>query len=199
MSSDSDIQFVDAIDAQGQGLFVSFPRRGDRFGHVVSVVSGEEIRPCLVSLEGDDAEPWPDSPPIQQLSVEQRPAGAVALGVGQAGKSHWSVTVETFSQERRIDFHVACRMKIHPAQISSRYANLLGGDVQPQRLDDYAWVWNAGSVDGRKLELQMRQSLFDHYPAPEFPADGSGVEINAAVDQMPFPKTIEWRYSFQLA
>ncbi|EAQ79977.1 hypothetical protein [Blastopirellula marina] len=194
MSSESDIQFVDAIDSNGRGLFVSFPRRGDRFGHVVSVVSGDDILPCLVSLEGDDAEEWPDSPPIQQLSVEQRPAGAVALGVGQAGKSHWSVTVETFAADRRIEFHVACRMKAHPAQISSRYASLLDAAVEPNHVDAYTWSWSAGD-----MRLLVRQSLFDHYPAPEFPATSSGFEINAAVDQMPFPKTIEWRYSFQLA
>lgn len=194
MSSDSDIQFVDAVDDDGRGLFVSFPRRGDRFGHVVSIVSGEEIVPCLVSLEGDDSEEWPDSPPIQQLSVEERPTGAVALGVGQAGKSHWSVTVETFAAERRIEFHVACRLKMHPAQISSRYASLMGENVAPSSFDPYTWSWQVG-----ENLLLVRESVFDHYPAPEFPADASGFEVNAAVDQMPFPKTIEWRYSFQLA
>ncbi|MCC9609281.1 hypothetical protein LOC68_06005 [Blastopirellula sp. JC732] len=194
MSSDSDIQFVDAIDADGRGLFVSFPRRGDRFGHVVSIVSGDEIVPCMVSLEGDDEEEWPDSPPIQQLSIEERENGAVALGVGQAGKSHWSVTVETFAAERRVEFHVACRLKMHPAQISSRYASLLGEGVSPKSVDPYTWSWTAGDKT-----MLVREFVFDHYPAPEFPAGDAGFEINAAVDQMPFPKTIEWRYSFQLA
>lgn len=192
--SDNDIQFVDAIDSEGRGLFVSFPGRGDRFGHVVSIVCGDEIVPCMVSLEGDDSEEWPDSPPIQQLSIEQRKTGAVGLGVGQAGKSHWSVTVETFAEERRIDFHVACRLKMHPAQISSRYASLLGEGIEPTSVDPYTWSWTAGDKT-----LLVRESVFDHYPAPEFPANASGFEINAAVDQMPFPKTIEWRYSFQLA
>jgi hypothetical protein len=105
---------IQTLDPQGRGLRVAFYWQGDRYAHVVATVeqAGSErevVAALLSSKEGNDANPWPPSPPLQSLSIEQRPTGAVALLVGMAGSSHWSMSVEARVESGQLEFDVACR------------------------------------------------------------------------------------------
>lgn len=105
---------IQTLDPQGRGLRVAFYQQGDRYGHVVATVvkasTGQEVvTPLLVSKEGTASESWPPSPPLQSLSIEQRATGAVALLVGMAGSSHWSMSVEAHAESGQMKFDVACR------------------------------------------------------------------------------------------
>ncbi len=93
-------------------LRLRFDWQGDRFGHAIFVVdSGHECE-LLRSVEGSASDAWPASPPLQSVHVEQQPDGRqVALLVGMAGKSHWSVAVELFPDWSRLRWDVACRVR----------------------------------------------------------------------------------------
>lgn len=118
----------EAIEATGPNglLRVEFVPRGDRYGHVISLVnSNGEIQPLLESVEGTAADDWPSSPPLQSLSVETLSAGRpAALLVGMAGGSHWSASVEPIQGEPELIFDVACRHSRPPTWLGSRYRQL---------------------------------------------------------------------------
>ena len=107
---------------RGRGLRVEFIRVKDRYAHVISRLEGELAVPVWESVEGTDADDWPPSPPLQQLSLETLPDGRhVALLVGMAGTSHWSLSVEAATGEPAFIFDVACRVKQTPDGLGSKY------------------------------------------------------------------------------
>ncbi len=181
--------FVETIRPDGVGLFVGFVRHNDRFGHVISLVQGDDFIPLFVSIEGDDQQEWPESPPLQEIHLEPRRDQSVALLVGKAGATHWSVAVEPTAKPGTITFAVACRMQDYPRQICSRYGCVLENPVEPQLERDGPWVWNI-----RGIEVCVDVIPQDEYPTPECPASSKGFEVNASLDHEPFPKTIQWRY-----
>ncbi|MBL9123800.1 MAG: hypothetical protein JNG90_09220 [Planctomycetaceae bacterium] len=74
------------------------------------------------SIEGTPEEDWPPSPPLQELHLEARPDGKqLALLVGMAGTSHWSLSVEFDPAAGTAVFDVACRVKRAPGGLGSRY------------------------------------------------------------------------------
>ncbi|WP_164100726.1 hypothetical protein [Candidatus Laterigemmans baculatus] len=84
---------VAALDPAGRGLRIRFFWQGDRFGHVIERVDGDAVTAELTSIESDAEADWPESPPLQQLSVETIGTTTTALGVGAAARSHWSISV----------------------------------------------------------------------------------------------------------
>jgi hypothetical protein len=98
---------------------------GDRYGHRIERLVGGNWTPSLMSVEGSAEDPWPQSPPLQTLHVEQRGSGTVALLVGRGGTSHWSASVEGLLDDRGFLFDIACRISRKPAQIGSRYRLLV--------------------------------------------------------------------------
>jgi len=195
MAGDASLQpteyFVESIREDSIGLFVSFVKHKDRFGHVISLVRGDDLTPVFVSKEGNDEEEWPDSPPLQEIHLEDRNDLTVAMLVGKAGDGHWSVAVEPSLTPSELQFSVACRMQDYPRQICSRYGCLLDDRIQPVFEPGGPWVWKIGEVS-----LCADVIPTGEYPTPEIPADEHGVEINASLDVEPFPKTIQWQYKF---
>lgn len=112
----------------GSRLALRFERRGDRWTQAIDLVQ-ESL--CYALLESVDAGPgaaaensmeagWPPSPPLQQLLVEDRGAGGrVALLVGMAGRSHWSMSVEAAAGRAALRFDVACRLSVAPEWLGS--------------------------------------------------------------------------------
>jgi hypothetical protein len=104
-----------AAEIEADGVRVVFFRAGDRYAHRVEAfdaVRGEWVA-VWESLEGAADDVWPASPPLQQLHVEERPEGRVALLVGMAGRTHWSAAVEAARGEsggKSIRFDVAARV-----------------------------------------------------------------------------------------
>lgn len=117
--------------ADGGRLGLRFFRRGDRLHQSIewlaaadsqsTVSAGQSagvdrsttrFAPCLLeSLEGQSGDIWPASPPMQQLLIESRAeAGHVALLVGMAGRSHWSLSVEPLADRVGFRFDAACRL-----------------------------------------------------------------------------------------
>lgn len=100
-------------------LRIEFVWQHDRFVHKLLL---DDVQ-AGISLEGDADGPWPPSPPLQQLSREEINGCDVILGVGAAGRSHWSVSVELdpLAEFGSITFDLACRCNDRPEFLGSSY------------------------------------------------------------------------------
>src|SRR5687768_16641761 len=96
----------------GDGLVVLFQRHNDRYVHEAGIAGLNSEVALLKSVEGSPDEVWPISPPCQQVHFEERLGRLqIALAVGMAGTSHWSMSVELDPARGRITFDVACRVR----------------------------------------------------------------------------------------
>ena len=74
--------------------------QADRHAYGISRLHRGEWRSLFSSLEGKPDEPWPVSPPMQQLVQDPGQGSATLLGVGMAGSSHWSLSISLASQRK---------------------------------------------------------------------------------------------------
>ena len=108
----------------GSTLQVDFVRVGDRFEQTVTRLDREGNSVAIWrDLHDSDSDDWPASPPIQELSLEEIGGKNVLLGVGRAGKSHWSVSIETAETDSgpAIRFDFACRCPEPPQWLGTTY------------------------------------------------------------------------------
>jgi len=160
----------ESLDATAFGLVlrVEFVWRGDRYGHVISVVHSGVAQPLLESLEGTPTDDWPPSPPLQSLHRETLPDGRSALLlVGAAGRSHWSASVEAAPCEPKLIFDLACRHGKESGWLGCRYS--------------------AAGAAGEQLAIESDAA------AASWPA--AGAVVRPAVITGP---TTRWRYSVSL-
>jgi hypothetical protein len=92
----------------------------DRIAHRVEIRRGGASQ-MWESVEGDQQQNWPPSPPFQDISIERIHESNVALLVGMAGKSHWSLSVDIDAERGSIRFDVACRIADVAEQLRSSY------------------------------------------------------------------------------
>jgi hypothetical protein len=102
---------------------VRFTWRHDRWMHEILFPDGTAWR----SLEGPaapEADPrWPASPVLVDLSRLEGPHGPALLGVGRAGRSHFSASIGPApARADRILFELACRVTEPPGWLGSTYA-----------------------------------------------------------------------------
>lgn len=86
-------------------------RQRDRFAHQVVLVTPQGEFPCLASVEGNDQQIFPPSPPLQDMSVERRVGSQVALGVGMAGPALWSLSTSADALDGSLLFDWACQTR----------------------------------------------------------------------------------------
>jgi len=179
---------------EADGLRVVFIRQGDRYAHRIEVFDAADWRPAWESLEGTADDVWPPSPPLQQLHVERRAEGPVALLVGMAGRTHWSAAVEVVrdlaggpGSRQAIRFDMAARVSPQGRG---------GGPVPAPRL--------VSTYRGLSRDVEVRVLLFP-LEATEFaevvagpirqrtigPAEPPATDLAAA-------QTISWRYEIEL-
>jgi hypothetical protein len=103
-------------------MCIEFARDADRYRHEIVVWAGDSWRTVLASKEGSEDDEWPPSPPLQELHIEPRtPRNEVALLVGRAGRSHWSLSVESDVACGALIFDVACRSSAAANRLQSSY------------------------------------------------------------------------------
>jgi hypothetical protein len=107
-------------------LSVQYSKCRDRLSHTIGIRIGDSYMPLLESIEGSEEEPWPASPPMQQMVEECFTPGAtpVLLGVGLSGNGHWSMAVETLDS-KRLKFDVACKNSKKATWLGSQYRVLV--------------------------------------------------------------------------
>jgi hypothetical protein len=162
-------------------LRCTFQRSGDRFIHQIESLLDGEATLMFSSVEGEPNEPWPPGPPWQELHVHEQPDGSSALMlVGQAGKSHWSMSVTVDNDANAIVFDVACRVRETPAFLGCTYLDHWGGTgLQPVQL-------TALSAD-----------VLESRPTSSIDTSENRVAITPGYDASP-PMTVRWDYAIQI-
>lgn len=183
MSSSSQV-----IVASGRlrGVFV---RRDDRWGHRLEwCIEGGRSTPLLESVEGSPGELASPSPPVQEIQMHQSPDGlAAALGVGMAGRNHWSLTVTPACRAHRnplddwLAFGLACRVRERVPELQSAYRI-----IPPMQLTQ----WDARTVEIVGTGLRLRVHSAERLVATE----GGLVIVVATEPSRPTPYTQNWSY-----
>lgn len=168
----------------GAGWRIVFVRSGDRIEHRVCLADGDHYEPQIASVEGSADEPWPASPPLQQVHFQPCPDGRqAALLVGMAGRSHWSAAVEVSADGRQAAFEVACRAASPPDWLGSSYR------LETERTFD----WSPTHVWLGPLELAIEP--LEHHSAPTWMLGQQNLQLAVALPEGRWPQTISWRYT----
>jgi len=106
---------------------VTFTWAGDRWTHRVTTGAGGTWQ----SVEGpraEDGDPrWPASPVLVELSRLATAGGPAILGVGLAGRSHFSASIGPDPEHPdRIRFEIACRFNEPPVWLGTTYRGPAG-------------------------------------------------------------------------
>lgn len=114
---------------------VTFRWIGDRWAHEVAVEGQGTWR----SVEGPRTDGdcrWPAAPVLVELAPLETPHGLAILGVGLAGRSHFSASIgPASSRDGAVRFDIACRVVEPPVWLGSTYATTTGEVVMgPQAL-----------------------------------------------------------------
>lgn len=184
--------FLEGPINEGHRLRIDFFKLADRYGHRLSVVlraeDGQEtLVPLAESVEGSPDDPWPPSPPLQSLTIEERDDWSkVVLLVGMAGGSHWSASIAV---ERAAPsficypvFELACRFTSQPTRLATTYRPLEGVVIR----------------EGKGVGLEHREALiaaaFDASIAPRI--ENGLIQFRVPLDNCRPPFTAQWRYIF---
>ena len=172
---------------QSGPLRLLFVRQGDRYVQRLEICRDGVAGVFIPIWESrDESSPairspadWPSSPPLQEVHLESRPDGRqIAFGVGRAGKSHWSLSVEPFTAGSGFVLDVACRVQESPQWLGSSYRRL--GVLTSESVELDRGVEFAMSPD---FEDQMRLEIYsDGWIA--CPTEMHG----------PTPRTIRWQF-----
>ena len=120
-----------AIRLRAGATEIVFLREHDRWRHVVALADGSRLE----SVEGPAdpaADPrWPASPVLTEVSLVSAAGRPAILGLGLAGRSHFSVSVAAHpDRPDTLLFEVACRIQEPPAWLGSTYRAADGGSMQ---------------------------------------------------------------------
>ena len=200
---------IDLLDSRGNGLFVSCDWENDRFVHTVGIIADTTRIPLLRSREGLPDETWPSSPPLQQVSkqlVDQSPA---LLGLGMAGKSHYSTSFllsdPSEKNELQLIVESACSInddvrknQAEEISLSSSYT-LLPGIESSHGTSDTIQVRQSSASDLPGISLEVLRGTLSHQ------ADGGTVGNKLAANSLVIApadclqeKTTQWSYRLQL-
>jgi len=95
-------------------LRLQFDKLGDRWSHRWQLVDADGlVVDVLTSVEGGAEDIFPASSAMQEINLHELPTGPAVLGVGMAGKGHWSASysVETQQDRPAIKCDLACLLK----------------------------------------------------------------------------------------
>jgi hypothetical protein len=187
---DTDTAVLDARRPDGRGLRIHFSWQEDRYGHEIAYVDDQTTDTLLVTESGSAQAHWPVSPPLQQISWLESPhQRRVALLVGMAGKSHWSLSVEADQKEARLSLDVACRFHRLPPWLGSTYRCLRTFSGQ-----------HPGPVHfrvGRLVGTMVAESPDADQPVA-LDVSGARLSIVPSLDRINAPATVRWKYQVWL-
>jgi len=162
----------------------------DRYAHRIEILDGGHSCDCLTSVEGDGDSPWPPSPPLQQMSVEEpSPGHRVAFLLGMAGKSHWSASVECDAASSSLVFDIACRVQQAPQRLGSQYRAVL--PVLTHTHDQ-------ATVSVRAALARLTVEPLTGQPAVALVASAAGLVLAVESARIPSVATIRWKYRIAL-
>jgi hypothetical protein len=133
---------------------VTFVWTGDRWSHEVVIRDAGTWQSVEGSGTGTGDDRWPASPVLVELSAVETPRGPAVLGVGRAGRSHFSASVaQDPDHPGQVRFEVACRLAEPPLWLGSTYASAGGtATVRPKAATPaelpatVQWAYSFGAV-----------------------------------------------------
>ena len=109
------------IENAGKTICVEFYRFAKQFGHRIGF-HGFNSQPIFANtVETFSEQVWPDAPPVQDVHFEDRGTSQVLLGLGMAGKSHYSVSIGSNLRDE-LKFEFACHVKEKPGFLGTVYS-----------------------------------------------------------------------------
>ncbi|MFK7768423.1 MAG: hypothetical protein AB8B55_14475 [Mariniblastus sp.] len=144
----------ETLSIQHGKLGLLFAQSADRWSHdwFFHDANDQKLAKLLTSVEGTPEDEWPTCPPMQDVSQHELESGGAILGVGMAGKSHWSASysIEANGDSHIIKSDLACLRK----QIAS------GDDDSLQFGSNYEMSedWEVDSFDETKITLRPTDS-----------------------------------------
>ncbi len=150
----------EALELAAGATRVVFTRSGDRWEHAVRLADGS-VWQSVEGPAGEASDPrWPASPPVVELSLVRIAAEPVLLGVGKAGRSHYSLSVSACQAEPdTLVFDLACRIQEPAVWLGSTYATAAGetcrlsADLGNAATATIRWAYTAGPA-GLRLRTQ---------------------------------------------
>ncbi len=108
---------------------VEFRRAGDRWRHAISTSDGRVWQSVEGSADPAGDPRWPASPVLTEVTLTQAGGRSAVLGLGLAGRSHFSLCVTIHASEpNTLLFEAACRLGDMPGWLGSTYCPP-GGDT----------------------------------------------------------------------
>ena len=113
-----------------------FEKTGDRWAHRLVLLVEDREFPILESTEVSADPDWPSNAPLQEVSHHDLPDGEAILGVGMAGKSHWSASFSIDNNQIKSD--LACLQKTisENASLASTYQTCKGTQIESIVFED---------------------------------------------------------------
>ena len=143
-----------SLSLPDSSLSLHFRWEVDRFVQSIDLCDGRSLKQTIE----DNSQIWPAAPPIQQLSLEHIDHSPVALGVGSAGKSHWSMSAEIgrIAGKDCFVFDCACRVKEQPGFLGTAYTAIDPGVINAleSEIDQ-----ELGVIEVTDLELRILPTI----------------------------------------
>jgi len=170
----------------GSHYWLEATLREDRWEHrlCLAAASGDSLRLELHSRESQPDIAWPESPPIQQLVLEDLPdSGPTLLGVGMAGSGHWSLSIHCDSSLGLV-FDVACRVGPElPSWLGSSYVRTRNVATATDAVEPPVSA-HLHALTGCQLKVSSSESV-EH------------LRLIASVDHAAPRETLRWSYCFR--
>jgi hypothetical protein len=169
-------------------LSVEAHRIGDRFDWRIlwEPLSALAI-PLLQSVPSTKETAWPAFPPLQELAQECHSDMEVLLGVGMAGRSHWSVSIDCRQQAQQpaIVFDFACRLSGSPTFLGACWVLGNGLVALPPASLDLPWLI-------RQNETTIATLIPNHYTSLHL--EGEQVQVIPLSERGVFQGTVRWGF-----
>jgi hypothetical protein len=165
---------IEKYGNDGNGLRVCFERQSDRWRHWIEWAFSRVSQPLLESVEGCSLDPWPASPPFQELLIDRsRPAGPVAMLLGRGNVSHWSASFELAEGPVRLIADVACHVRGD--------THRLGQDVWIGSTYRILPAWNLIELSANRTQLAPKGDATGHV---DFQADVGSLHVECEPDRL---------------
>ncbi|MEC9003189.1 MAG: hypothetical protein VX644_07430 [Planctomycetota bacterium] len=177
---------LNSVSADGTGLRVTLEWHEDRYHHRIERVTGNLVTPLAEAPQTAMAADEYEQPVLQQLAVESRGVDRyVALGVGMSGQSHWSMSIETVPESRKIIFDIACRLTEPVANLCSCYQ--LAAPVT-----EVAPTHCELNVLGHPCRIEVDTTAQSEILQLKYEADL--LQLIPQISPADMPQTVRWRY-----